>query len=96
MAFVAGDLPRQYLLTAEVEATLARPDALAVTAWGARIDAAGRDERKARLADLMEWLLAWTADLARIRAGGHPERNPDRHAGCYSRGCVIIVFLQRG
>jgi DNA polymerase-3 subunit delta' len=55
---------------------LARPDRLAPIALGARIDAAGKDERKARLAAGLDALVAWTADLARVAAGGRAERLP--------------------
>ena len=57
---------------------LAQPERLAPVAIGARIDAYGRDERKARLADVVYWLLTWTADLAAIGAGAAPRFNPDR------------------
>jgi len=55
---------------------LARPDRLAPIALGARIDAAGKDERKARLAAGLDALIAWTADLSRVAAGGRAERLP--------------------
>ena len=55
---------------------LARPERLAPIALGARIDAAGKDERKARLAAGLDALVAWTADLARVSAGGRAERLP--------------------
>jgi DNA polymerase-3 subunit delta' len=57
---------------------LAQPETLAPVAVGARIDAYGRDERKARLADVVYWLLTWTADLAAMGSGGSPRFNPDR------------------
>ena len=38
---------------------------------------AGKDERKARLARAIDWLIAWTADLARVAAGGAARHNPD-------------------
>jgi DNA polymerase-3 subunit delta' len=57
---------------------LAQPERLAPVAVGARIDAYGRDERKARLADVVYWLLTWTADLAAMGSGGAPRFNPDR------------------
>ncbi|HET9337596.1 MAG TPA: DNA polymerase III subunit delta', partial [Casimicrobiaceae bacterium] len=55
---------------------LARPDRLAPMALGARIDAAGRDERKARLAAGLDAIVAWSADLARVAAGGRAQRLP--------------------
>jgi hypothetical protein len=42
---------------------------------GARIDAAPRDQRKDRLAGVIDWLLGWCADLARVRAGAAPSEN---------------------
>ena len=35
------------------------------------------DERRARLARVIDWLLAWTADLARVAAGTAARQNPD-------------------
>jgi DNA polymerase III subunit delta' len=58
-------------------AALASPERLSVPGLAARIDAAGRDERKARLAHAVDWLLAWTADLARLAAGDAIRQNPD-------------------
>jgi DNA polymerase-3 subunit delta' len=55
---------------------LASPTTLSPTALGARIDAAPRDERRDRLAAVVDWLLGWCADLARVRAGGAPAANP--------------------
>ena len=54
-----------------------RARALSVPALAARIDAGGKDERRARLAHALEWLIAWTADLARIAAGGAARLNPE-------------------
>jgi DNA polymerase-3 subunit delta' len=56
---------------------LVAPERLSVQMLAARIDAGGRDERKARLAHALEWLIAWTADLARVAAGGTARQNPD-------------------
>jgi DNA polymerase-3 subunit delta' len=56
---------------------LAKPRALAVTSLGARVDAGPREARRDRLAAVIDWLLAWTADLARVRAGGKPMHNAD-------------------
>jgi DNA polymerase-3 subunit delta' len=56
---------------------LARPERLGVIALSARIDAGVRDGRRARLARAIDWLLAWTADLARAEAGDGARRNPD-------------------
>jgi len=57
---------------------LAQPERLAPVAVGARIDAYGRDERRGRLADVVYWLLTWTADLAATASGGAPRFKPDR------------------
>ena len=56
---------------------LASPRALPVAALGARIDAGSREGRKDRLAAAIDWLAAWCADLARVRAGAAPVHNPD-------------------
>jgi DNA polymerase-3 subunit delta' len=56
---------------------LVQPERLSVQGLAARIDAGGKDERKARLAHVLEWLIAWTADLACVAAGGTARRNPD-------------------
>jgi DNA polymerase-3 subunit delta' len=56
---------------------LARPERLPVLALAARIDAGGKEERKQRLADAIEWLLLWTSDLACVTGGGTVRRNPD-------------------
>jgi len=58
-------------------AALARPEALSVAGLAGRIEAGGRDERKARLARVVDWLIAWSADLARVRAGETARQNPD-------------------
>jgi DNA polymerase-3 subunit delta' len=56
---------------------LAQPRSLSPLLLSARIDAAPRDERKARLAAVIDWLLAWSADLAAVAAGGVALRNVD-------------------
>jgi len=58
-------------------AALARPAQLSVAGLAARIEAGGRDERKARLARAVDWLIAWSSDLARVRAGDSVRQNPD-------------------
>ena len=58
-------------------AALGEPLRLSVPGLAARIDAGGKGERKARLAHALEWLIAWTADLARILAGDAARQNPD-------------------
>lgn len=59
---------------------LSEPRRLAPIAMGARIDSAGKDERKARLAAALDAMAAWTSDLARVAAGAAPERLPGRAA----------------
>jgi DNA polymerase-3 subunit delta' len=59
-------------------AALAAPERLSVARLAARIDAGGKDERRARLAHMVGWLIAWTADLARIAAGRHRATQPRR------------------
>jgi len=56
---------------------LATPRTLSPVALSARIDAAPRDERKLRLAAVIDWLLAWTADIAASAAGAAPVQNID-------------------
>ncbi len=58
-------------------AALAEPARLSVAKLAARIDAAGKDERRGRLAWAIEWLIAWTADLARVASGAGVRQNPD-------------------
>lgn len=74
---------------------LSRPERLSPVAFGARLDAYPRDERKTRLADAVYWLLAWTADLAAVASGGAPRFNPDRHealAGLGARVARVALF----
>jgi len=56
---------------------LADPARLPVIALAQRIDAAGKDERKLRLALAVDWVIAWVSDLARAAAGGAARRNPE-------------------
>ena len=58
-------------------AALAKPSALPAVALASRVEAGARDERRDRLTLAIDWLAAWTADLARVAAGGAPVRNPD-------------------
>ena len=53
----------------------AAPGNLEVAALGARIDAAPRDQRKDRLAGVVDWLCGWCVDLARVYAGSTPAEN---------------------
>lgn len=68
---------------------LSRPGRLSPVAFGARLDAYPRAERKARLADAMYWLLAWTADLAVVASGGAPRFNPDRREALAHLGARV-------
>jgi len=61
-------------------AALSVPDRLSAPGLALRIDSGARDERKARLARAVDWLLAWTADMAHVRAGVAPRQNPDAAA----------------
>ncbi len=80
-------------------AALLQPERLSVQALAARIDAGGKDERKARLARALDWLIAWTADLARVAAGrrGAAESGRRRRAAAgWRRGwrrsrCFAII-----
>ncbi|HEX9300907.1 MAG TPA: DNA polymerase III subunit delta' [Casimicrobiaceae bacterium] len=56
---------------------LGDPDRLSPPVLSARVEMGGRDERKARLAHAIDWMIAWTADLARVAAGGAARQNPD-------------------
>jgi DNA polymerase-3 subunit delta' len=56
---------------------LSSPRTLPVTSLGARVDAGPREGRRERLAAVVDWLVAWCADLARARAGGAPRANAD-------------------
>jgi DNA polymerase-3 subunit delta' len=56
---------------------LSDPARLPVIALAQRIESAGKDLRKPRLALALDWMIAWTADLARVNAGGTARRNPE-------------------
>ena len=56
---------------------LSNPEGLSVTSLSARIDAAGKEGRRTRLAWAIDWLIGWTADLARVAAGASARQNPD-------------------
>ena len=58
-------------------AALSDPARLSPAKLAARIDAAGKDERRARLAWAIEWLVTWTVDLARAASGAGVRQNPD-------------------
>jgi DNA polymerase-3 subunit delta' len=74
---------------------LAHPDRLSPVSFGARLDAYPKDERGAKLADMVYWLLAWTSDLAAVASGGVPRFNPDRRdalAGLAARVARVGLF----
>ena len=56
---------------------LAVPERFDPVGLAARIDLVPKDERRSRLGDALDGLISWTADLARVAAGGSPARNPD-------------------
>ena len=56
---------------------LAKPSTLSPVALAARIEAAPKDQRRERLRQAIDWLVAWTVDLGRVAAGGQPARNID-------------------
>ena len=58
-------------------AALAEPRTLSPTLLSARIDAGVRELRKDRLADAIDWLIAWATDLARVASGATPAANID-------------------
>ncbi len=75
---------------------LSKPRALSPVALAARLDAAGKDERKALLALVIDWVATWVADLARVAAGGLPQRNPDHAAALAALApSVALVALFR-
>ncbi|HLX27101.1 MAG TPA: DNA polymerase III subunit delta' [Casimicrobiaceae bacterium] len=51
------------------------PAKLEVTGLGARLDATPREIRKEHLSAIVDWLLGWCADLARVRAGVNAVEN---------------------
>ncbi len=56
---------------------LGDPARLSVLATAARIDAGGKEVRRARLAQALDLLLGWSADLARVAAGAAARAHPD-------------------
>ncbi|MBS0318909.1 MAG: DNA polymerase III subunit delta' [Proteobacteria bacterium] len=56
---------------------LAKPRALQPAVLAARIDAAGKDERRTRYAAALDWMIGWATDLAAVAAGAPVRRNPD-------------------
>ena len=68
----------------------AKPKSLSPVAMAARIEAAPKDERRTRLGALIDWLDAWSADLARVAAGGNAARNPD-YAAAFLRLAPLVA-----
>ena len=58
-------------------AALGQPERLSVPVLAARVDAGARRSARRDSPHALDWLIAWTADLARIVAGGTARRNPD-------------------
>jgi DNA polymerase-3 subunit delta' len=82
----AGGAPLAALALADAEwqaerrawlGALAEPRRLPVIALAARIETGAKETRRERLARAIDWLLGWSADLARVAAGGDARRNPD-------------------
>jgi len=77
-------------------AALARPDRLPVIALAERIEHGGKEARKARLALVLDWLIAWSSDIARAMAGVEPRFNPDRRSDlCALAARVAPIALFR-
>ena len=55
---------------------LAAPARLEIATMGARVDAAPREQRREVLRAVVDWLLGWCSDLARVHAGARPAENP--------------------
>ncbi|HET9045574.1 MAG TPA: DNA polymerase III subunit delta', partial [Casimicrobiaceae bacterium] len=70
--------------------SLAAPATLAPATLAERIDAAPRETRRERLAEAIDWLLAWSADLAFAAAGAAPRRNGD-HAAALTRLAASVA-----
>jgi hypothetical protein len=68
---------------------LAKPDTLSPVALAARIEAAPKDQRRERLRQCIEWMLAWTADLSRVAAGGAAARNTEFAAAFRSLASTV-------
>jgi DNA polymerase-3 subunit delta' len=65
-------------------AALSEPHRLSASGLAARIDAVAKDDRRARLAWVIDWLIAWTADMARIASGGTARQNPDASGALFA------------
>ena len=56
---------------------LAKPEALSPVALAARVEAVPKEQRRECLRQALDWLVAWTADLSRVSAGGVSSVNND-------------------
>ena len=74
-------------------AGLAAPSSLAPATLAARIDAAPREERRERLAHVVDWLLGWCSDLARTAAGASPQEN-NEHAATLRRLATSVAPIR--
>lgn len=74
----------------------ADPGKLGATSLAARIDQVPRDERRERLASVVDWLIAWCADLARVRSGATASRHPDfgRELSCLARLVAPVALFR--
>jgi len=94
LALALGDPARQReceLLLAE----LADPERMSSLALGARIEGYRKEDRKAVLADVLYWLLTWSADLAASASGAAPRFHPERKAalsGLAARVARLALF----
>jgi DNA polymerase-3 subunit delta' len=70
--------------------SLASPATLAPATLAERIDAAPREARRERLAEVIDWLLGWCADLAFAAAGSAPRRNGE-HAAALARLAASVA-----
>jgi DNA polymerase-3 subunit delta' len=71
---------------------ISNPQTLSPLALAARVELGGKEQRRDRLAAAIDWLIAWTADLARIAAGGRAVRNPD-HSSALSALAARVAPL---
>jgi DNA polymerase-3 subunit delta' len=89
LAAQALDVPGYQAERAAWLTALAVPDALEPVSLAARIDAGPRELRKERLAAAIDWLSAWSADIAAARAGDAPRRNVDYAAAITILGRAV-------
>jgi DNA polymerase III subunit delta' len=56
---------------------LSKPRELSALTWGDAIERIGKAEKRDALTAYLDWLIAWTHDLATVCAQGAPRYNPD-------------------